>query len=70
MRRRLRYALVDDWRQRLTLFVGQIIRYGPAAAPRNAIDLSTGGLRRWWRLRSEAAHDDRDRRHSEEPSEL
>jgi hypothetical protein len=53
---RLRYALVDDWRQRVTLLAGQILRYGPADAPRNAVDLSTRGVRRWWRLRREAAH--------------
>jgi hypothetical protein len=52
---RLRYALVDDWRQRITLLAGQILRYGPADAPRNAVDLSTRGVRRWWRLRREAA---------------
>ena len=53
LRRRLRYALVDDWRQQLTLFAGQIIRYGPAAVPRQAVDLSARGVRRWWRLRRE-----------------
>jgi hypothetical protein len=53
---RLRYALVDDWRQRVTLLAGQILRYGPADAPRNAVDLSRRGVRRWWRLRREAAH--------------
>jgi hypothetical protein len=57
LRRRLRYALVDDWRQQVMLFAGQIIRYGPAKAPRQAIDLSTRGVRRWWRLRREPAHD-------------
>ena len=53
---RLRYALVDDWRQRVTLLAGQILRYGPADAPRNAVDLSRRGVKRWWRLRREAAH--------------
>jgi hypothetical protein len=55
LRRRLRYALVDDWRQRVTLFLGHIIRWGPAAAPRHAVQLGGHGLRRWWRLRREAA---------------
>ncbi|MBV9412265.1 MAG: nucleotidyltransferase family protein [Acidimicrobiia bacterium] len=55
---RLRYALVDDWRQRVTLLAGQILRYGPADAPRNAVDLSRRGVRRWWRLRREAANHD------------
>src|SRR5581483_2683577 len=44
---RLRYALVDDWRQRVTLLAGQILRYGAAEAPRNAVDLSRRGVRRW-----------------------
>jgi len=61
MRRRLRYALVDDWRQRVTLFVGQIIRYGPARAPRDAIKLSVVGVRRWWRLRREVPRAKPDR---------
>jgi hypothetical protein len=55
LRRRLRYALVDDWRQRVTLFLGHIIRWGPAAAPRHAVDLGGHALRRWWRLRREAS---------------
>lgn len=61
MRRRLRYALVDDWRRRVELLVGQIFRYGATAAPRHAVDLSARGVRRWWRLRREAAHAEGDR---------
>lgn len=70
MRRRLRYALVDDWRQRLILLVGQILRYGPAAAPRQAADLGTRGVRRWWRLRRDAPRAEGDRPKNEEPAGL
>jgi hypothetical protein len=61
VRRRLRYALVDDWRQRLMLLAGQSIRYGPGAAPRHVVNLSARGLRRWWQLRREAPRSDGDR---------
>jgi len=54
MRARLRYALVDDWRQRLTLLLGQIIEAGPRDAPRNALNIGRHGARRWWHLRREA----------------
>jgi hypothetical protein len=69
VRRRLRYALVDDWRQRVTLLAGQTIRYGPRAAPRQAVDLGARGVRRWWRLRRGVAGDDAGR-DSNQPSEL
>jgi hypothetical protein len=54
-RSRLRYALVDDWRQRFTLLVGQAIESGPAAAPRKALDLCARGVRRWVQLRHESS---------------
>jgi hypothetical protein len=54
-RTRLRYALVDDWRQRLTLFAGQVIEGGPVAVPRNAVGIGARGVNRWLRLRREAA---------------
>jgi hypothetical protein len=68
VRRGLRFALTDDWRQRLTLFVGQVIRYGPGAAPRNALGLTTRGVRRWWRLRREAHR--QERRDGKQPAGL
>ena len=60
MRARLRYALVDDWRQRVTLLLGQIIEAGPRDAPRNAVNIGTSGARRWWHLRKEAATPEAD----------
>jgi hypothetical protein len=54
-RTRLRYALVDDWRQRVTLLAGQVMERGAVAAPEKAVDLGIRGLRRWWRLRRETA---------------
>lgn len=51
IRTRLRYALVDDWRQGLALVVGQVTGRGVLAAPRQALALGTRGIRRWWRLR-------------------
>jgi hypothetical protein len=47
MRSRLRYALADDWRQRVTLLIGQAIEGGPAATPRRAVQLCLHGVRRW-----------------------
>jgi hypothetical protein len=70
LRRRLRYALVDDWRQRLSLLAGQIIRYGPVAAPRHAVELSARGVRRWWRLRRDAARAEPDHRDGKQPAGL
>jgi hypothetical protein len=58
MRRRLRYALVDDWQQRVTLLVGHVTRWGAASTPRHAVELSARGLRRWWRLRRETVDAD------------
>jgi len=54
-RTRLRYALVDDWRQRLTLFAAQLLEGGPVAVPRNAVSIGARGVNRWLRLRRQAA---------------
>jgi hypothetical protein len=50
-RHRLGYALADDSRQRVTLFLGAVTRGGVVRAPWLA--LATGGraIRRWWQLR-------------------
>lgn len=53
-RTRLRYALVDDWRQRLTLFAAQLLEGGPATVPRNAWGIGSRGVKRWVRLRQQA----------------
>jgi hypothetical protein len=54
-RTRLRYALVDDWRQRLTLFAAQLLEGGPAMVPRNAVSIGGRGVNRWLLLRRQAS---------------
>ncbi|HWW54747.1 MAG TPA: nucleotidyltransferase family protein [Acidimicrobiales bacterium] len=57
-RTRLRYALVDDWRQRVTLLAAQLLEDGAVGVPRNAVHLGSLGVNRWLQLRQEAARED------------
>jgi hypothetical protein len=49
-RHRLGYALVDDQRLRLTLFVGAVTEKGLPGAPVRALTTAGRAARRWWRL--------------------
>ncbi|HWW52639.1 MAG TPA: nucleotidyltransferase family protein [Acidimicrobiales bacterium] len=57
-RTRLRYALVDDWRQRVTLLAAQLLEDGPTGIPRNALHLGSLGVHRWWQLRQEVSQEE------------